>query len=209
MQFKQFIMTFSLLFSLAGQAQILNNTFADGENVIIGQKKKENVEFNFSKGNDLTQYCVLPFKYNKGVIELPKDKNSNQIPAQCKYVTEADKKLSLNLESQYEGEKFDGVFMFNAQYASILYSCFNTNLQLGQGYGLTPEQLINACGNTLGNVHVMAFNKKRKLNKSTKEIFAKHVNNSSRFETKEDNYGYSPYAPSSMGLSTGFGGFGY
>jgi hypothetical protein len=210
MNLKRMIFSFVLTFNVTAYAQILENTFADGDNVIIGQKNKKNVEFVFSKENAQNPYCVLPFKLEKGKIILPEEH-----PARCKYISESDKKLSINLDKQFDENKFDGVFLFQAKDAQKLYTCFRNyekDQNLGYGYYNAEQatQMLNQfCKGNLGEIHTLALKKKRKIkNKSVNELYAKHIDASDRSDSKEDSdlFPLSPYGSGMGGMGMGLGG---
>lgn len=178
-------------FSLSGFTQILNNTFSDGDNIIIAQKSKQGVNFNFSRGNTMIPYCFIPFNYKKGIINLPQDKNGNEIGAVCKYISETEKKMTLDLEKHYETKKYDGVFFFSEKQSQSFFTCFKSKAELGRisetrcNDCQDLSHIRNQCIGNLSKVHTVALRKKKKLNKSTEEMFIDHINNSDRSNVEE------------------------
>ncbi len=75
----------------------------------------------------------------------------------------------------------------------------------------TLEQTKGMCTTWLNRVHVLALKKKRKLNKSTKELITKHIENSDRVDQQKSysaGFESAPFASSNSGLNMSFGGFG-
>lgn len=229
----------TLIFSTSAFAQVLNNTFVEGSAVIVGQKTKAGASFTFSQGMGIVPFCYLPFKENKGALEIPKDKNGNLLPVNCKNVSEESKVIDINLKDQYESKKYDGVMLFSQEQLATVQHCLQDKEALsyatgGWGFDFNdynhndPEeakkmeedmkkgafdQNKQLCTSMLDRVHVLALKKKRKLNKSTKELFTKHIDNSGRIDQQKSNL-WSPYAPyspmnSGFNMSIGTGGFGY
>lgn len=235
---------FTLILSTSAFGQIINNTFVEGPAVIVGQKTKAGASFTFSEGMGGLQYCYLPFKETKGFLELPRDKNGNLLPANCKHITEADKNIDINFKAQYQSKKFDGVMLFSQDQMGTLYQCLQDKEALTEysqhnnwGYVVSDDEFSGAstdsddkapkmtdaelkeytlkqttdmCTTWLSRVHVLALKKKRKLNKSTKELITKHIENSDRVDQQKSDsagFGSAPYVPSNTGLnmSLGFG----
>jgi len=190
-------------FSISGFTQVLNNTFSDGDNIIITQKSKHGVNFNFSRTNTIIPYCFIPFNYKKGSINLPQDKNGNQIGAVCKYISETEKRMTLNLEEHYETKKYDGVFFFSESQSQSFFKCFKrkTELERISNIDCSDCQDLNyikkQCIGNLSKVHNVALRKKKKLNKSTQELMLSHINSSERNDDIKS--GVDSYSPSNIG----------
>lgn len=200
MKVRTLLLGLTLVLSFSSYAQILENTIVNHGNLIVTEQNKGKVKLHFSESNTVSSYCLIPFKYKNGGIELPKDRNGNTAPASCSYVSESNKSLSFDPQSKFENQKYDGVFLFNQSEISEFYSCFD-DLDIGQGYNQNQN-----CLDKLKDIHSIALRKKRRLNVSSQELYMSHVNHTARNMRKEI---VAPYSPSNLGLSLGTQVFGY
>jgi hypothetical protein len=201
MKFQQLVFLMTFLFSAASYGQIIENTFADGDNVIIAKKHKKKINFNFSNANGTQAYCFMPFTYKSGSISLPKDKNGNSLHVTCKYITASDKKLSVDLKDHFNSRKFDGMFLFNSKQTNKFMTCFRDTEEMDRiadtndsESPVTIEYIRNRCLGQLNDIHVVALKKKKKLNKSTQELLISHMDNSSRSSKSKSNGSSSIYS---------------
>ena len=185
MIFKQLVLILALASSTL-MAQVLNNTYAKDNGVVIAQKSKRGATFTFSEANSSIPYCFMPFNYKSGSVELPIDKNGNQISAKCKFITDSEKNVNLDLKAGYESKKYDGVFFFSQSEMSKVSKCFQSKEVLEDIENTSCNdcqdlsQIRRQCINELKQVHILALRKKKKLNISTEDLMVKHINNSER-----------------------------
>jgi hypothetical protein len=201
MKIKHLLLIGALLFSsLASYGQILENTIVNHGNLIIAEKVKGKVNLNFSQGDSVAPYCLIPYNYKRGAIILPKDRNGNVAPASCKYVTESNKKVEFDPKDQFENRKYDGVFLFSKKDMTAFNACLG-GVEHEFGYTINDY-----CFKSLKNIHSIALRKKRRLNVSSKELYMANVSNSARETRKETSV---PYSPQNIGLSFGSSVIGY